>query len=84
MNEKATVVEGTSPNTESGTTSATRTAKRIENAKSRTKKKTARIIAGTKEKNTPGTGKAGSCDMTDEKYNEVVYIIENWDNPEIQ
>jgi hypothetical protein len=22
--------------------------------------------------------------MTDEKYNEVVYIIENWDNPEIQ
>jgi hypothetical protein len=21
--------------------------------------------------------------MTDEKYNEVVYIIENWDNPEI-
>ena len=22
--------------------------------------------------------------MTDEKYNEVVYIIENWDNPEIR
>ena len=73
MNEKATVVEGTSPNTESGTTSATRTAKRIENAKSRTKKKTARIIAGTKENITPGTGKAASCDITDETYNEIAY-----------
>ena len=44
---------------------------RIENSKSRTKKKTARITAGMKEKNTSGTGKAGSCDMTDDKYNEM-------------
>ena len=30
--------------------------------------------------NTTGTGKTRSCDMTDEKYSEVVYIIENWDS----
>jgi len=34
--------------------------------------------------NTTATGKNRSCDMTDEKYNEVVYIIENWDYPEIR
>ena len=71
-NEKATVA-GKAPKAETRTTTATWAAKRIENAKSRTKKKTARIIAGTKEKNTPGTGKAGSCDITDEKYNEIAY-----------
>ena len=70
-NQKATVT-GKTPRAEAGTMTATWAAKRIENAKSRTKK-TARIIAGTKEKNTPGTGKAGSCDITDEKYNEIVY-----------
>ena len=68
-NQKAT---GKTPRAEAGTMTATWAAKRIENAKSRTKK-TARIIAGTKEKNTPGTGKAGSCDITDEKYNEIAY-----------
>ena len=36
-------------------------------------KKTARITARTNEKNTSGTGKAGSCDMNDEKCNEIVY-----------
>ena len=71
-NEKATV-GGKTQKAEARTTTATWAAKRIENAKSRTKKNTARIIAGTKEKNTPGTGKAGSCDITDEKYNEIAY-----------
>ena len=71
-NEKATVA-GKIPKAEAGTTTATWAAKRIENAKSRTKKKTARIIAGTKEKITQGTGKARSCDITDETYNEIAY-----------
>ena len=66
-------VAGKTPKAEARTMTATWAAKRIENAKTRTKKKTARIIAGTKEKNTPGTGKAGSCDITDEKYNEIAY-----------
>ena len=46
-NEKATVA-GKTPKAEVGTTTATWAAKRIENAKSRTTKKTARIAAGTK------------------------------------
>jgi len=71
-NEKATVA-GKAPKAETRTTTATWAAKRIENAKSTTKKKTARIIAGTKENITPGTGKAASCDITDETYNEIAY-----------
>ena len=46
-NEKATVPPGETPKVEAGTMTATWAAKRIENAKSRTKKKTARITAGT-------------------------------------
>jgi hypothetical protein len=55
MNEKATKA-GATPNAETGTTTAIRTAKRIENAKTRTRKMTARITEETWEKNTTGTG----------------------------
>ncbi len=48
-NEKATVA-GKIPKAEAGTTTATRAAKKIENSKSRSRKKTARITAGTKER----------------------------------
>ena len=40
-----------------GKTIARRTAKRIKNAKSKTRKVTPRITTGTKEKNTSGTEK---------------------------